>query len=81
MARAGPRKVDKYSVEFKRAAVQLSRAPGVQVQTVAITLRTRIVQLLANDTAKPAAAHPRPASVRPQHLDWIAPSCPKGRTH
>ena len=38
MARAGPRKVYKYSVEFKRAAVQLSRAPGVQVQTVATAL-------------------------------------------
>jgi transposase len=38
MARAGPRKVYKYSVEFKRAAVRLSRAPGVQVQTVATAL-------------------------------------------
>ena len=38
MARAGPRKVYKYSVEFKRAAVRLSRASGVQVQTVAAAL-------------------------------------------
>ena len=38
MARAGPRKVYRYCVEFKRAAVQLSRAPGVQVQTVATAL-------------------------------------------
>lgn len=38
MARAGPRKVYRYSREFKRAAVQLSNAPGVQVQTVAAAL-------------------------------------------
>ena len=38
MARAGPRKVYKYSVEFKRAAVRLGRASGVQAQTVAAAL-------------------------------------------
>ena len=38
MARAGPRKVYKYSVEFKRAAVQLSNGAGVQVQAVASAL-------------------------------------------
>lgn len=38
MARAGPRKVYRYSVEFKRAAVQLSRTPGMQVQAVAAAL-------------------------------------------
>jgi transposase len=38
MARAGPRKVYRYSREFKRAAVQLSLARGVQVQTVASAL-------------------------------------------
>ena len=36
MARAGPKKVYRYSREFKRAAVQLSLARGVQVQTVCI---------------------------------------------
>jgi transposase len=38
MARAGPRKVYRYSRAFKRAAVQLSRTRGVQVQTVASAL-------------------------------------------
>ncbi len=34
----GPRKVDRYSTEFKLTAVKLSRMPGVQVQTVAVGL-------------------------------------------
>ena len=38
MARPGPRKVREYSLEFKLAAVQLSRQPGVQVQAVAAAL-------------------------------------------
>ncbi len=39
MGRAiGPRKVHRYSVEFKLTAVKLSRVPGVQVQTVAEAL-------------------------------------------
>lgn len=38
MARAGPRKVRAYSREFKRAAVELSRQAGVQVQSVAAAL-------------------------------------------
>ncbi len=38
MARAGPRKVKAYSLAFKRAAVELSKRPGVQVQTVAQSL-------------------------------------------
>ena len=38
MARAGPRKVFRYGREFKRAAVQLSNTPGIQVQTVADAL-------------------------------------------
>ena len=38
MARAGPRKVFRYSREFKIAAVRLSSTPGVQVQTVAASL-------------------------------------------
>lgn len=38
MARAGPRKVKAYSLAFKRAAVELSRRPGVQIQTVAQSL-------------------------------------------
>ena len=38
MARAGPRKVFRYSLEFKLAAVRLSNSAGVQVQTVAAAL-------------------------------------------
>ena len=38
MARAGPRKVREYSLEFKLTAVQLSQQPGIQVQTVAAAL-------------------------------------------
>jgi transposase len=34
----GPKKVHRYSVEFKRTAVKLSDMPGVQVQTVADAL-------------------------------------------
>lgn len=38
MARAGPRTVQRYSLEFKRKAVKLSQLPGVQVQAVADAL-------------------------------------------
>src|SRR6266508_4109642 len=34
----GPKKVHRYSVEFKLTAVKLSRMPGVEVQTVAEAL-------------------------------------------
>ena len=34
----GPRKVHRYSTDFKLAAVKLSGMPGVQVQTVAAAL-------------------------------------------
>ena len=38
MSRAGPKKTQRYGVEFKRAAVQLSHRPGLQVQVVAEAL-------------------------------------------
>jgi transposase len=38
MARAGPRKVQAYSPEFKLTAVRLSQQPGIQVQAVAAAL-------------------------------------------
>ena len=38
MPRAGPRKVQRYSLEFKVAAVRLSQRPGLQVQAVAAAL-------------------------------------------
>ena len=38
MPRSGPRKVHRYSDEFKLTAVRLSQQPGVHVQTVAAAL-------------------------------------------
>ena len=38
MARAGPRKVQRYSLEFKRKAVKLSQLDGVEVKAVAEAL-------------------------------------------
>jgi len=38
MPRAGPRKVGRYTDEFKLTAVRLSQQPGIQVQTVAAAL-------------------------------------------
>ncbi len=38
MPRAGPKKVQEYSAEFKLAAVRLSQQRGVQVQAVAAAL-------------------------------------------
>jgi len=38
MPRSGPRKLHKYSDEFKLTAVRLSQQPGIQVQTVAVAL-------------------------------------------
>ena len=38
MARAGPRRVQAYSREFKLTAVRLSQQPGIQVQAVAAAL-------------------------------------------
>jgi transposase-like protein len=35
MPRAGPKKTQRYSLAFKRTAVQLSQRPGMQVQVVA----------------------------------------------
>jgi transposase len=38
MGRPGPKKTSSYGLEFKRAAVQLSYRPGIQVQAVAKAL-------------------------------------------
>ena len=38
MAKAGPRKVEKYGDRFKATAVKLSKLPGVSVQEVAASL-------------------------------------------
>lgn len=39
MPRAGPRKVHRYSLEFKLKTVKLSQLKGVEVQAVATPLR------------------------------------------
>ena len=41
----GPKKVHRYSVEFKLTAVKLSRMPGVEVQTVAEALAIHPIML------------------------------------
>jgi len=38
MPRAGPKRVSRYSVEFKLSAVKLSELPGIEVQAVAKAL-------------------------------------------
>ena len=38
MGKPGPKKIHRYSVEFKLTAVKLSHMPGVEVQTVAHAL-------------------------------------------
>lgn len=38
MPRAGPKRVQRYSVEFKLTAVRLSEQPGIEVQAVAAAL-------------------------------------------
>lgn len=40
MPRAGPRKVQRYSLEFRRKAVALSQVPDVEVQAVADALES-----------------------------------------
>jgi len=45
VGRAGPKKVHRYSLEFKRTAVQLSQLRSVQVQTVAAAERQGVRRL------------------------------------
>lgn len=71
MPRAGPRKVYRYSDEFKLTAVRLSRQPGMQVQSVAAALeihpfmlskwRREVRDGTLRGRARPA---PRPGPVR-----------------
>ena len=53
MPRAGPRKVQRYSLEFKRKAVALSQLPDVEVQAVADALEIRSLHALALAEAGP----------------------------
>jgi len=71
MPRAGPRKVYRYSDEFKLTAVRLSQQPGMQVQTVAAALeihpfmlskwRKEVREGTLRGRARPA---PRPGPAR-----------------
>ena len=47
MPRAGPRKVQRYSLEFKLKAVKLSQLKGVEVQAVADALEIHPVHAVA----------------------------------
>jgi transposase len=66
MGRPGPRKVQCYSLEFKRAAVGLSRQPGMQVQVVATALEIHPFMLsrwrkeFREGRLKPSRRAPRP---------------------
>jgi transposase-like protein len=42
MPRSGPRRITKYTREFKLAAVRLSQVSGLQVQAVADTCQVRV---------------------------------------
>jgi transposase len=65
----GPKKVHRYSVEFKLTAVKLSGMPGVQVRTVAGALDIHPVMLSrwrkeARDGLLKGRARPGPAAGR-----------------
>ena len=51
MSRPGPKKVHRYSVEFKLTAVKLSHMPRVEVQTVANALDIHPFMLSAKGSA------------------------------
>ncbi len=55
MPRAGPRKVQRYSLEFKRKAVKLSQLKGVEVQAVADALEIHPF-MLSRGARKPETA-------------------------
>jgi transposase len=44
-ASLGPKKLERYSLEFKRSAVRLTQAPGMEVQVVARALDIHPVML------------------------------------
>lgn len=73
MPRAGPRKVQRYSLEFKLKAVKLSQLKGVEVQAVAEALEIHPFMLskwrkearegvLRGRVSAPAASTPVPAA-------------------
>jgi transposase len=77
MARAGPKKTQRYGVEFKRAAVQLSQRPGVQVQAVAEALDIHPYMLsrwrreFREGRLRPQARKPEPRASKAPHVREI----------
>jgi len=79
MARAGPKKIQEYSLEFKVTAVRLSRQPGVQVKTVAAALdihpfmlskwRKQVRDGVLRGRGQPLLAPPRREIRRLQELE------------
>ena len=71
MARAGPRKTQCYSLEFKRTAVQLSQRPELQVQVVADALDIHPFMLsrwrkeFREGRLKPSRQAPQPRPQKP----------------
>ena len=56
MPRAGPRKVQRYSLAFKRKAVALSQLPDVEVQAVAEALEIHPFMLRTERTSRRSGA-------------------------
>ena len=68
MGRPGPKKTQRYGVEFKRAAVQLSHRPGIEVKAVADALDIHPYMLsrwrkeFREGRLRPRAGQPEPRS-------------------
>ena len=70
----GPKKVHRYSVEFKLTAVKLTRMPGVEVQTVAEALDIHPIMLSRWRTEARTGllrGKAKPVDVKPQRTREI----------
>ena len=72
MGRGGPKKTQAYGVEFKRAAVQLSHRPGIEVQAVAEALDIH-PYMLSRWRKEFREGRLRPRGLKPQPLTRKAP--------
>lgn len=73
MARPGPRRIRKYSDEFKLTAVHLGHQPGIQVRTVAASLAIHPVMLTkwrtdVREQRLTGRPRPRPRTPPPAEL-------------
>ena len=77
MGRPGPKKTLSYGLEFKRAAVQLSYRPGIQVQVVAEALEIHPYMLsrwrkeFREGRLRPKAADAEPKRSKPPRISEI----------